>query len=179
LKPFLVLLTLGLLALMLQGTAALMVPASFVPDLGLLVVVAAAIHLRSVATGVLLAVVLGYATDMLSASLLGEHALLRLATYGAARFASARLNLRGPLPQALFVAILCVAYALGLWGLVAAFTPELGTPLVMAGSLLPYALVNGFVAPFTTHGVGALLTRLGDDEGGNRVVRLEPRSFSA
>ena len=178
-KPFLALLALGLLALMLQGAAALLVPASFVPDLGLLVVVAAAIHLRSVAVGVLLATLLGYATDMFSGSLLGEHALLRLATYGAARFASARLNLRGPLPQALFVALLCVAHALALWGLVASFTPAVGWPLVTLGSLLPYALVNGLVAPFTTHGVGVLLTRLGDEEGGNRLVRLEPRSFSA
>lgn len=177
-KQSLVLLALGVVALMLQGVATQALPAHLVPDFGLLLIVAIALCMRGAASGVSLAALLGYATDLLSGSLLGQHALLRMAAYGVARFGSARLNLRGPLPQALFVGLLSIAHAVGLWGLVAFFAADVGSSLVTLRELLPHALVNGIAAPFVTHGVGALLGRLGDDEGTQRSIRLEPRILS-
>jgi rod shape-determining protein MreD len=177
-KQGLVLLTLGVFALMVQGVVAQVLPANLVPDFALLLVVAIALRLRGAASGVVLAALLGYTTDLLSGSLLGQHALLRMAAYGVARFGSARLNLRGPLPQALFVGILSIAHAVGLWGLFAFFAADTGSPLLTLRELLPHALVNTIAAPFVTQGIGALLERLGDDEGGQRPMRLEPRTLS-
>jgi rod shape-determining protein MreD len=178
LKQTLVLLVVGATALMVQGAVALVLPARFVPDFGFLLVVAIALCVRSAASGVVLAALLGYATDLLSGSLLGQHALLRMGAYGAARFGSARLNLRGPLPQALFVALLSVAHAGVLWGLVAFFAPGIGSPLVTLRELLPHALLNALAAPLVSQGIAALLARLGDDEAAQRPMRLEPRSFA-
>ena len=177
-KQGLVLLALGVVALMLQGVVTQALPAHLVPDFGLLLVVAIALCMRGAASGVLLAALLGYATDLLSGSLLGQHALLRMAAYGVARFGSARLNLRGPLPQAFFMGLLSIAHAVGLWGLFAFFATDIGSPLVTLRELLPHALVNAIAAPFVTQGVGALLGRLGDDEGTQRLIRLEPRILS-
>jgi rod shape-determining protein MreD len=176
-KRGLALLLAGVVALMLQGAAALVVPARFLPDLGLLLVIGLALCLRSTAAGVLLAALLGYASDLLSGTLLGQHALLRMAAYAAARFGSARLNLRGPLPQALFVMLLSVAYACALWALVAFFVPGAGgAPLLTLHELLPHAVVNGVCAPFVSAAAAALSSRLGDDEPG-KPMRLEPRTL--
>jgi rod shape-determining protein MreD len=174
----LALLVLGTLALMLQGAAALWLPARFVPDLGLLLVVAIAVGLRSTAVGLVLALLLGYATDLLSGSLLGQHALLRLLAYGAARSGSARLNLRGPLPQMLFVALLSAGYAAGLFALAAFFTPGLGAPLGRLGELLPHALVTALAAPLLIAGVARLLAWVGEEEGPQRLLPYQPRKLS-
>jgi rod shape-determining protein MreD len=177
-KQGLVLMALGVVALMMQGVVAQVLPAQWVPDFGLLLVVAIALCLRGAASGVVLAALLGYTTDLLSGSLLGQHALLRMAAYGVARFGSARLNLRGPLPQALFVGLLSVAHAVGLWGLFAFFAADTGSSLLTLRELLAHALANGIAAPFVSQGVGALLDRLGDDEASQRPIRLEPRTLS-
>jgi hypothetical protein len=66
----------------------------------------------------------------------------------------------------------------GLWGLFAFFAADIGSSLLTLRELLPHALVNGIAAPFVTHGIGALLDRLGDDEGTQRPMRLEPRTLS-
>ncbi len=84
----------------------------------------------------------------------------------------------GPLPQALFVGFLSVAHAVGLWGLFAFFATDIGSSLLTLRELLPHALANSIAAPFVTQGVGALLDRLGDDEGSQRPLRLEPRTLS-
>jgi rod shape-determining protein MreD len=177
-KQGLVLVALGVFALMVQGVVTQVLPAYWVPDFGLLLVVAIALCLRGAASGVVLAALLGYATDLLSGSILGQHALLRMAAYGVARFGSARLNLRGPLPQALFVGLLSAAHAVGLWGLFAFFAADIGSSLLTPRELFPHALVNGIAAPFVSQGIGALLDRLGDDEAGQRPIRLEPRTLS-
>ena len=56
-KQPLALLGLGLLLLMVQGAVGLVVPARFLPDLGLVLVVAIALSLRNPAVGVTLATV--------------------------------------------------------------------------------------------------------------------------
>jgi cell shape-determining protein MreD len=168
----------GLLALMVQGGLALVVPARWIPDAGLLVVVAAALWLRSAAGGLVVAALLGYATDLLSGSLLGQYVLLRIAAYGAARFASGRLNLRGPLPLALFMALLSVADAVALGALSSFVAVAEGPRVVGLGALLPHAAVNGIAAPVVAAGARLLLAWLSDDEGVQRTMRLAPRKFT-
>ena len=175
-KVGLVLIGLGLLGMMAHSVAALVVPARFLPDVGLLLVVAVALSVRSPVLGVLFAVLFGYTTDLLSGTLLGQHVLLRLGVYGVARVVSARINLRGPLPLALFVLILSVIHACALWALAAFFLPGGVVAPGVLGDLVPHAVANALLAPVVTALVAALVRRLGDDDTG-RPLRLEPREL--
>jgi rod shape-determining protein MreD len=175
-KSWLTLVLLGGLALFAQGVAASWVPARYLPDLGLLLVVAAAIGLRSPTAGLLFAALLGYAMDCLSGSLLGQHMLLSVAAYGAARVAATRLNLRGPLPQAVFVSFLAAAHAAALGVLVAFVSPLVAARIGVADALV-HALCTGVAAPFVSEAVVRLLGRLGEDEG-QRPLRLAPRALA-
>ena len=177
-KPALGLLALGALAAMLQGAATAVVPARWFPDLGLLLVVAIALSWRSPVGGLLLAAVSGYAADLLSGSLLGQHALLRVLVYGAARLASRHLNLRSPLPQVTFVAGVSVANTLLLSALSAFFIAVPVAGSVAASALLIHAGINGVFAPFVSAGVARLVARLTDEDGGRRLLRLETRSWT-
>lgn len=168
----------GLLAPVLQGTLAAFVPARFLPDLGFLFVVAIGLYWRSPAGGVLVAALLGFATDLLSGSLLGQHALLRIAAFGAARVFSRQLNLRGVLPQAIFVALLTAANALGIVALTAFFASDAGFAALLRG-LPAQAVANALCVPFVARLTQRVLELLGDEESGRRLLRLEPRKWSA
>ena len=102
---------------------------------------------RSPVGGVCVAAAIGFATDLLSGSLLGQHALLRLAAYAAARVGSRHLNLRGALPQVAFVAGLTAANALALALLTSFFSPGSGAGIVAVRELLPQALANAALRP--------------------------------
>ena len=175
-KVGLVLIGLGLLGMMAHSVAALVVPARFLPDVGLLLVVAVALSVRSPVLGVLFAVLFGYTTDLLSGTLLGQHVLLRLGVYGVARVVSARINLRGPLPLALFVLILSVIHACALWALAAFFLPGGVVAPGVLGDLVPHAVANALLAPVVTAPVAVIARSLGDDDTG-RPLRLEPREL--
>ena len=176
-KVGLVLIGFGLLGLMAQSVAALVVPARFLPDVGMLLVVAVALSVRSPVIGVFFSVVLGYTTDLLSGTLLGQNVLLCLGAYGAARLLSARLNLHGSLPLALFVLTLSVIHAGALWALASFFQPGIVVVPDLLRDLLPHALVNALLAPGVTALVAAIVRRLEDDDTG-RSLRLEPRELS-
>lgn len=169
----LVLFAAGLLGLLFQSSLAVVLPAPFCPDLGLLVVVAIGLYWQPLPSGFLLATALGYASDVLSGSLLGQHGLLRLLSFAAARLGGRQLNLRGVLPLAMFVAGLTVVYASVLHVLLAFFT---GAP-VLAGSriggVLIHALVNGLAAPIVAVGVERLCSWSAEDDGARRGFRLE------
>jgi rod shape-determining protein MreD len=173
----LVLLVLGLLLTMAQGAAGIFLPPQWSPDLGLLLVVAMALSWRSSAGGLLLAVLSGYLGDLLSGTLFGQHALLHLLAYGAARASSAQLNLRGALPQAGFVAFLTAAHAVALACSTAFFVPGVEFALPAAGALTVHAAINGVVAPLVTAVVARVVSLLSPDEAGRRLLQLEPRSF--
>jgi len=177
LKRGLVLVALGIAALMFHGAATSVVPARFVPDVGLLLVFAVALAVRSPVEGVALAGVFGFGTDLLSGGLLGQHVLLRMAAYGAARVGGARLNLRGALPRAVFVFFLTLGHAVGLWLLSLFFAPDAARGLMGPGTILSQALVNAALAPFSTELVSHVASWLSEDEPG-RPMRLEPRSFT-
>jgi rod shape-determining protein MreD len=152
------------------------IPAHLTPDLGFLIVIAIGLHWRSTAGGLVISAALGFVADLLSGSLLGEYALLRLLTFGVARSASRRLNLRGSLPQAIFVLFFTAVNALGIALLNTFFTSGGGFDMVALRDLLPHALVNALFAPLVSRIVEAVATSLGDDESGRRMLHLEPRS---
>ena len=178
-KRALLILLIGIAAPVFLGAINTLVPARFIPDLGFLVVIALGLHWRSTAGGLVLAATLGFATDLLSGSLLGQQALLRLLAFGAARFASGHLNLRGAVPQSLFVLAFTAINALGIALLNVFFNAGGGFDLVMLRDLLPHALVNALVAFPVSRLVESLATAFGDDEGARRALRLAPRGRSA
>ena len=174
-KRVLGLLGLGAVALTLQGAVAGFLPARFCPDLAFLLVVSLGLCWRSAVGGVCVAGAIGYTTDLLSGSLLGQHALLRLAAYAVARFGNRHLNLRGALPQAVFVAGLTCANAFGMALLTSFFSPGTGVGMVAPRELLPQAVVNALFAPLVALGTTRILARLGDEDGGQRVLPIAPR----
>jgi len=174
-KRVLGLLGLGAVALTLQGAVAAFLPARFCPDLAFLLVVALGLCWRSAVGGVCMAGAIGYTTDLLSGSLLGQHALLRLAAYAVARFGNRHLNLRGALPQAVFVSALTGANAFGMALLTSFFSPGSGVGMVAVRDLLPQAVVNVLFAPLVALATARTLARLGDEEGGQRVLPIAPR----
>ena len=177
-KRALVLAGLAFVALVVQAVAARVVPAQWCPDLGLLIVVGLGLALRSPATGVVLSAVVGYLSDLLSGSLLGQHMLLRMCAFGAARVGSRRLNLRGPVPLAIFTAALSAGHGLALWALVAFFASGTAPSPPPVVDFAAQALVNGLLAPLVAACVARLCQALGDEEGA-RLMRLEPRKFPA
>jgi rod shape-determining protein MreD len=175
-KPAIALLLLGALAVMLQGAAGGFAPPRWIPDLGFLVVVALAPRWRSAAGGLVLAALIGYIADLLSGSLLGQHTLLRLIAFAAARVASRSLNLRGTLPQAVFVGILTLVDALGAAVLTAFLAPPaLGFGLPAPGALLTHAGVNAAFAPLAAWVTDRVLALVSDEDAGRRLLRFAPR----
>ncbi len=177
-KRALVLAGLSLLALIVQAAAGRVLAQQWCPDLGLLVVVGFAVSVRSTATGIGLAALVGYLSDLLSGSLLGQHMLLRMVAFGAARVGSRRLNLRGTVPLAIFGAALSVGHGLALWALVSFFAVGATPPWPPARDFVAQGIVNGLLAPFVAAGVTWLVQALGDEEGA-KLMRLEPRKFPA
>ena len=169
---------LGTLAVMLQGAVAGFLPPGWCPDLGFLLVVAIGLCWRSTAGGLVLAALIGFVADLLSGSLLGQLALLRVLAYLAARVATLHVNLIGPGPQVVFAAALTVVNALAISALTAFFSPGSGVDFVFLRQLVPHVIVTALSAPFVTAAVAAVVARLGDDEASRRLLRLEPRNFT-
>jgi rod shape-determining protein MreD len=171
-RPAAGVLLVGIVLMMVQGAVNAFVPAHFVPNVGLLVVVGVGLHWRSAAAGVAITALLGFAADLLSGSLLGEQALLGFAVFAAARLSSQQLNLRGALPQAVFVLALVCVHALGTLLLDGFFGARTAIAPWMLRVLPIYAAVNAIFAPVVIRGVGALAAALGKEEGVRRQVRL-------
>ena len=174
----LLLLALGVLTPMFQGALVSHLPRALVPDLSLLVVLALGLHWRSASGGLLVAGIAGFVADLLSGSLRGQHALLHIATFGAARYASVHVNLRGVGPQIVFAAALTAMHGVALGALTAFFSPGVGFGWIDARELPVRAAVNGVAAPLVAALVRAAVSKLGEGEsGGRRTLRLEPRSL--
>ena len=177
-KRIAVMLCLGILAPIFQSTTATFVSSHVVPDLSMLMVVALGLCWRSTAGGLVLACALGFATDMLSGALLGSHALLRVVAFSAARIGGGHFNLRAPLPQALFVAGFTVFNAAAL-GALADFFTSASLSWVVWGNLGPQILVNAFFGLMLIPLIEQLAIRLGAEDAGRRMLRLEPRRRAA
>jgi len=173
-KRGLALVAVGILALGIQGGLATLLPRGYCPDLGLLAVLAIGLQWRGMASGMVIAAVLGYTADLLSGSLFGAHALLRILLFCCAYLARRQLNLRGAAPLAVFAAGMTVLYSLGLLGLTSFFGAGEGLPWSAFGALAPQVVVNALTAPLVARGVDWLWDKLGDDafRGG---LELDPR----
>jgi cell shape-determining protein MreD len=178
LKRALAIALLGVIAPMIQGALSGLLPAGWCPDTSLLLVTALGLVWPASLVGALGLVALhGFVCDLLSGSLLGQHALVSLCTFGAARVVSSHVNLHGAPSQMVLAAGLTAGTAFALNGLTAFFSPTSGPGLLSAGALLAQAAVNSLLAPPVIAAVRGLLARL-DDESGRRVLRLEPRRLS-
>jgi rod shape-determining protein MreD len=171
----LALLGFGLVLLWLQGAVATFLPPRACPDLGLLAVLAIGLRWERLASGFALAGLLGFAADVLSGSLLGQHALLRLFVFAGARMASRQLNLRGALPLAVFAFGLSLAYALAAFALTDFFVPGSSASWGELATAAPHALLDALFAPLVSAGVERVSLLAGDDTADRRPLRLEPR----
>lgn len=178
-KGPLALLGLGALAALVQGVLATWIPPRLCPDLGLLGVVAAGLCLRSLLGGLLVSSLLGYLTDLLSGSLLGQHALLRLLAYLAVRYGSRHLSLRAPFALAACVAGLAVVNAVALSALTAFFAPGSLSDPGWLHDLAPQAAVNAIAAPFAVRFADRFVSAFGDEDAGRRTLRFDSRSWPA
>lgn len=166
------LLGLGVAALVVQGAFATLVPPPACPDLALLVLIGIGLRWERLAGGLLLAVFLGYATDLLSGSLLGQHALLDLFAFAGTGIAARQLNLRGSWPLAFFAAGVVFVYGLLMLAITGFFVGGAELRLGWLGSQLVHALVSGACAP----SVSALVGRASgwaDDDPGHRSLGLD------
>ncbi len=175
-KRVLALLAIGAFAPMAQGAVGTFVPLHYCPDFGLLLVVGLGLCWRSAAGGVALSATLGFIADLLSGSLLGQHMLLRIFAFGAARVCSRQLNLRGVIPQATFVAVLTAVSALGTGALTAFFSAGPGVDGEMLRELIPHALINGAFAPLGVWFVERISNWLSEVEVGHQLLQLRPRN---
>ena len=141
-KSAIAVLVLGLAALMVQGAIAREIPPPWCPDLAWLVVIGIGLRWPSLLSGILLAVTLGYSMDLVSGSLMGQHALLRLLSYLAAALAARQLDLSGGLPVAILVGVMTIFYGLATVTMLSFFVgaPWLGFDVL--GAALVHAFVN-------------------------------------
>lgn len=112
-KSSLAVIALGLAALVVQGALTRALPPPWTPDLAWLVVVGLGLRWPGFLSGFVIAALLGFAMDAVSGSLIGQHALLRLATYLATALVSRQLDLSGGIPIALTTFVLALGYSVG------------------------------------------------------------------
>ncbi len=156
----------GVLALVVQGALARTLPPPWCPDLAWLVVVGIGLRWPRFVSGIVLSVVLGYGMDLLSGSLMGQHALLRLVTFLAAALAARQLDLSGGVPIGIFVLIMTVVYGLAMVMSLSFFVDASWPGIDVVGSALIHALVNVLAAGPMIGLVERLIVRFSDEEVG-------------
>lgn len=169
----LALLVLGWLAALVQGGLAHLLPGWAVPDLSLLVTVAAASALEP-GFGLVVAAGIGLGVDMISGSWLGQFAFLRLFELALARLVAAQLDLRRGVPLMVFAFALVGFDGLAQVGLgrllLGSFPIQ---PIELAG-LAARALVTAPLAPWAASFSRRLRERLDESEA-RRDMRLDTR----
>jgi rod shape-determining protein MreD len=173
-RPALGLLAFGLVALVLQGVLTVHVPVAWVPNLSLLVAVALGLHLEA-SGGLVVAGSLGYAADLFSGSLLGQHALLRALACVGTRLANQGLDLRRFLPLAVFAGLLTLGEAAAVGGLTTLFAGRAVFDRALAVVLGQQLVVNALAAPLVCAAAGRVVRWTLPEESLRRSVRLEPR----
>lgn len=172
-RPTLALLALGWLAVLVQGGLSHLLPAHGVPDLSLLLTLAAALVLGA-APGMIVAAGVGLGADMVSGTLLGQLACLRLLELVLTRGIAGQLDLRRGLPLAVFAFALVWLDGLGQAGLSWLF---LGGFPFQPGELVTLGIRAALTAPFAPF-VGAIVRRICerlDESEARREMRLDTR----
>jgi rod shape-determining protein MreD len=167
-KAVLAVLLLGFAALVIQGALALTIPPPWCPDLAWLVVVGVGLRWPGFLSGLLVAVPLGYAMDLLSGSLMGQHAFMRAASYIAAAVASRQLDMSGPLPVAIFVFGMTILYGLGIVAMLSFFLGSNVAGLDVVSSALGHGIANVLAAGPMIALVDRVVMRFSEDELGRR-----------
>jgi hypothetical protein len=166
---------LGLLGLIVQSALLNLLPARWVPDLGLLIPVVAILALPPV-EGLLLAAALGLGAGMFSNALLGQYALIRMVEFVVIRVLNAQLDLKQPLPLAVFAFAITIFDAAGVIGITWLFFGVSPVPLGETGNLLVRAGVNGAVAPLLIAPLRGIVERFTErDARRSRDVRLDTK----
>jgi rod shape-determining protein MreD len=168
----LALLALG--ALVLQGTLSALLPPALTPDLALLVTVIAAVEAPAL-PALLLAAGLGFGVDVLSGSLLGEQALLRILAFATTRFVSAQFHLERGLPLATYCLAMGLLDPLGLAALSKLFSGASLLGWEALPTLVARALLGAMLAAGVHRVVGVALETLQDSDARRREVRFETR----
>lgn len=177
-KSALAVLLLGLAALIVQGALARTLAPPWCPDLAWLVVVGLGLRWPGFLSGVLLALLLGFAADLVSGSLMGQHALMRLVTYFAAAIAARQLDLSGAIPVAIFVFGMTFVYGLAIVSTLAFFVGSDGVGLDFFGPTAAFAIVNVLAAGPMIGLVERLLARFSDEDSMRRAplpIGYQPR----
>jgi cell shape-determining protein MreD len=169
----LALLGLGWLAALVQGGLALLLPGWAVPDLSLLVTIAAASALEP-GFGLVVAVGIGLGADMISGPWLGQFAFLRLFELTLARLVAAQLDLRRGLPLTVFAFALVVFDGLAQVGLGRLLLGSFPLQPSQLTGLLARALLTAPLAPWVAHFSRRLRERLDESEA-RRDMRLDTR----
>jgi rod shape-determining protein MreD len=179
-KSVFAVLLLGFAALVVQGALARTIAPPWCPDLALLVVIGIGLRWPGFLAGLLIVVPLGYAMDLLSGSLMGQHAFMRLVVYLTAAVASRQLDLSGGLPVAIFVFGVTIFYGLGIGATLSFFAGSESVGFGVLSSSLGHGIANVIAAGPMIALVERALTRFTDDDVGRRgplPLQTPRRSF--
>jgi len=163
----------GWIAAIVQGGLAHLLPAAAVPDLALLLTLAGALVLGP-AVGLFVAAAIGLGVDMVSGTLLGLVACVRLVELALTRAIASQLDLRRGLPLMIFAYALVGLDAAAQAGVTRLF---LGSFALQPEELTRLALHAAVTAPFAPL-VGRLARRIHDrleDGDSRREMRLDTR----
>jgi cell shape-determining protein MreD len=166
------LLALGVAALVVQGATATVLSPPWTPDLALLVLIGIGLRWHGLAGGLLLAALLGYATDLLSGSLFGQHALLNLFAFSGTVIAARQLNLRGSWPLASFALAVTCLYGLAMLAITGFFVGGVELRFGWLGAQIMHGAVTGAFAPALSGLVGRA-ANWADDDPGHRALGLD------
>lgn len=169
----------GVLALVLQGALATLLPPPWCPDLGLLVVLSIGLRWRPLGSGLVLAALLGFAADLLSGSLLGQHAILRVVAFASAYLAGRQLNLKGSLPLVVFAVSVSFVYGFAVHA-VSSFFVGAGAPgfgWLLDG--LQHAGVNGLLSTSVFGIVSRVSAWAGHRDAPGRTLPIDARRRTA
>ncbi len=164
---------LGLFGVAIQAIAADAFSAQLVPDLSLLAALAAALVLGP-AEGMIVAFTLGLGSDMVSGSLLGQHAFVRVIEFVMVRGFASQLDLRRFVPQVAVGFVLSLVDAALMGGVSLLFVSAFTVAWNEIGGLLARALLTGAAAPAVGQLARATTAWLSETEA-RREMRLETR----
>jgi rod shape-determining protein MreD len=174
-----VLWSLAAIGLLLQGAFATFLPASLCPDFALIMVLCIGMQGDGFASGSILAALLGFAADLLSGALLGQHALLFLLVFATGQIAARQLNLRSPLSLMTTGASVVLAGGLLLISLTGVSQGGADAQWFWRPDLLGRAAISALVTPAIFALVQHFAARSAEEEAGARAPRLvRPRRSS-
>jgi rod shape-determining protein MreD len=168
------LLLLGVLLSMLRSALATVFPSYLCPDFGLLLAAGMGYRLRAV-RGLWMAALLGYCVDLLSATLLGEHAVIYTIVFLLMYLGNRQIHLWGAMRLALAAALLSVLHGFLLIWMSHLFHDRSLFSLALNGGWWIQVLVNAAVAPWFIGRVAQLSLDRDGDSNLQRPQGFRPR----